>query len=183
MYYDERENNLNYSIVEDKNVDLTNNYLQNINEFNYDVDNKIKKFDNDFKVDTINVNVNNFRKSDSLYTAKEGLNKGTIFKKEYIPYKNYIYKVVVKGEKDELLLKIQELTFKMIDLNLYLDLNKDNTEIFNELKSTITELNKNKELYAKNYGPLCLKDNVKYNSYMWSKNPWPWMNTGGNYNV
>ena len=65
----------------------------------------------------------------------------------------------------------------------YLDLNKDNTEIFNELKSTITELNKNKELYAKNYGPLCLKDNVNYNSYMWSKNPWPWMNTGGNYNV
>ena len=119
----------------------------------------------------------------SLYTAKEGLNKGAMFKKEYIPYKNYIYKVVVKGEKDELLLKIQELTFKMIDLNLYLDLNKDNTEIFNELKSTITELNKNKELYAKNYGPLCLKDNVNYNSYMWSKNPWPWMNTGGNYNV
>ena len=148
MYYDERENNLNYSIVEEKNVDLTNNYLQNINDFNYDVDNKIKKFDNDFKVDTINVNVNNFRKSDSLYTAKEGLNKGTI-----------------------------------LDLNLYLDLNKDNTEIFNELKSTITELNKNKELYAKNYGPLCLKDNVNYNSYMWSKNPWPWMNTGGNYNV
>ncbi len=71
MYYDERENNLNYSIVEEKNVDLTNNYLQNINDFNYDVDNKIKKFNNDFKVDTINVNVNNFRKSDSLYTAKE----------------------------------------------------------------------------------------------------------------
>ena len=59
MYYDERENNLNYSIVEEKNVDLTNNYLQNVNEFNYDVDNKIKKFNKDFKVDTINVNVNN----------------------------------------------------------------------------------------------------------------------------
>ena len=72
-----------------------------------------------------------------------------LFKKEYIPYKNYIYKVVVKGEKDELLLKIQELTFKMIDLNLYLDLNKDNTEIFNELKNTIIMLKGEENIYER----------------------------------
>ena len=61
----------------------------------------------------------------------------------------------------------------------------DNDDLLarNALAECVAVLNKNKELYAKNYGPLCLKDNVNYNSYMWSKNPWPWMNTGGNYNV
>ena len=101
MYYDERENTFNYSDIDKESVSVDN-------EYNYvDMDNTVKKFDNDFKVDTINVNVNNFRKDNSLYSLSESLNKGNSFKNEYIPYKNYIYKVVVKGEKDSLLLKIQ----------------------------------------------------------------------------
>ena len=52
MYYDERENAFNYSDIDKENVSVHN-------EYNYvDMDNTVKKFDNDFKVDTINVNVN-----------------------------------------------------------------------------------------------------------------------------
>ena len=159
MYYDERENTLNYNYLE----------MNNLN----------KKYDNDFKVDTININVNNFRKDNSLYSLSESLNKGNSFKNEYIPYKNYIYKVVVKGEKDTLLLKIQELTFRIIDLNLYLDIYPNNKDIFDNLKTSINELNNVKDTYEKKYGPLYINSSNDYNEYLWNKTISPWMN-GGN---
>ena len=135
MYYDERENTFNYSDIDKESVSVDN-------EYNYvDMDNTVKKFDNDFKVDTINVNVNNFRKDNSLYSLSESLNKGNSFKNEYIPYKNYIYKVVVKGEKDSLLLKIQELTFRVIDLNLYLDIYPNDLEVFKIFKKKLMKRN------------------------------------------
>ena len=171
MYYDERENELNY---------IDNDYKQiEINTKNYDNDINTKNYDNDIKVDTINVNVNNFRKESALYNLSESLNKGNTFINEYIPYKNYIYKVVVKGEKDTLLLKIQELTFRIIDLSLYLDLYPNEKLIFNTFKSSINELNKLKETYENKYGPLYVSSNNLYDEYLWNKNPWPWMN-GGN---
>ena len=127
------------------------------------------------------MNINNFRyEKANLFSANEGLNKGNMFKNEYDPYKNYIYKVVVKGERDELLLKIQELTFKTIDLNLYLDMYPNDDKMYNEFKSSIEELKKYKEIYEKNYGPLCMTETKYYDSYKWEKNPWPWMNEGGN---
>lgn len=162
MYYDERENTLNYNDTEYKSIDINN-----------------KSYDNEINVDTINVNVNNFRKDNSLYSLSESLNKGNSFINEYIPYKNYIYKVIVKGEKDSLLLKIQELTFRVIDLNLYLDLYPNNKIIYNEFNSSIKELQNLKDTYEKKYGPLCITSNDSFDEYLWSKNPWPWMN-GGN---
>ena len=132
MYYDERDNHLK---IKDESQEVNNYEFQNkelnkyenkeLNSFeNNFTTNDIKKWDNDIKFDINNININNFRKNESieLYSANEGLNKGNMFKNEYDPYKNYIYKVIVKGERDELLLKIQELTFKTIDLNLYLDI-------------------------------------------------------------
>lgn len=196
MYYDERDNikvkykdesekinNINNKEILDYNNLELNKYENNeTNKFenNY-TQNDTKKWDNDFKIDINNININNFRKNEKieLYAMTEGLNKGNMFKNEYDPYKNYIYRVVVKGEKDELLLKIQELTFKTIDLNLYLDVNPNNMEMFNEFKSTIAELKKYKEIYEKNYGPLCMTETLFYNDYKWEIDPWPWMNEGG----
>lgn len=170
MYFDERDNELEY-------YNLDNDISSYENIFN-DVDSK--KWDNDFKIDIENLNINNFNRNNDLYTSKEGLNKGNMFKEQYMPYKNYIYKVVVKGERDELLLKIQELTFKMIDLNLYLDVNPTDMDIYNSFKETSELLKKHKDLYERNYGPLCLDNTMYYDNYMWSKNPWPWMNERGN---
>lgn len=157
MYYDERENNL-----------FVNDLEQNFSN----------ETSSEIKFDINNININNFRESKKdLYSLEEGLNKGNSFKDEYIPYKNYIYKVVVKGEKDKLLLKLQELYFRLIDLNLYLDL-YPTSNLYAEFKKTTNELKEVKQAYEKNYGPLCLESS-DYNSYMWSKNPWPWMNEGG----
>lgn len=171
MYFDERDNEIELSNYE-------NEFKKYENIYN-DIDNK--KWDNDFNIDIKNLNINNFNRDNNiLYTSKEGLNKGNMFKNSYDPYKNYIYKVIVKGEKDELLLKIQELTFKMIDLNLYLDIFPNDINMYKEFKETSELLKKHKELYEKNYGPLCLDNTLYYDNYMWNKNPWPWMNERGN---
>lgn len=165
MYYDERED-IDYSILNINNTE----------------EKKTKYYDNDITFDVNNLNINNFRKDKvkDLYSSKEGLNKGNMFKNEYDPYKNYIYKVVVKGERDSLLLKIQELSFKVVDLNLYLDIFPGDTMMFEEFKKTLNELKKEKEMYEKTYGPLCLDGTIYSNTYNWDKNPWPWMNEGGN---
>lgn len=172
MYFDERENHLDY---------LNQNNEVNSYENNYSL-NQNKKFDNDIKFDINNININNIRKetSNDLYSLTEGLNKGNSFVKEYVPYKNYIYKVIVRGERDELLLKIQELTFRLVDLNLFLDVNPNDEKIYMEFKETAENLKKYKEMYEKNYGPLSVCETSFYNSYKWLKNPWPWMNEGGN---
>ena len=196
MYYDERDNvkikynneleeknNINNKeILDYDNMELNTYETNKTNKFenNY-TQNDSKKWNNNFTFDINNININNFRKKEKpeLFGTSEGQNKGTIFKNEYDPYKNYIYRVVVKGEKDKLLLKIQELTFKTIDLNIYLDINPDDMEIYNEFKNTIAELKRQKELYEKNYGPLCMTDTLFYDDYKWSMDPWPWMNEGG----
>jgi spore coat protein JB len=199
MYYDERHDHLNLKYKNEENE--LNNYEKNElndykkNEYNnfenkeiYNYENNFtkndtKKWDNDIKFDINNININNnFRnhKDVELYSLSEGLNKGNSFKNEYEPYKNYIYKVVVRGDKDELLLKIQELTFRTIDLNLYLDMHPNNMEMFKEFKNVNNDLKKYKEIYEKNYGPLCMNDTLFYNDYKWVNDPWPWMNEGGN---
>ena len=171
MYYDERENLVNYNVKDEEN---------NYNEYNLTNKNE-KKWDNDFNTYVENININNFRHTKrSLFSTTEGFNKGNMVKEEYVPYKNYIYKVIVKGERDELLLKIQELTFKVIDLNIYLDIHPNDNELYNEFKNTVKELKTYKDTYEKNYGPLCMTDTLYYDSYKWTKNPWPWMNEGGN---
>ena len=201
MYYDERHNHLKYK---DESQEINNYDNKELNNYDYDnkeinnyefstenketnnyennyINNNLKKWDNDIKFDINNININNFRKNEKreLYSTKESLNKGNSFKNEYIPYKNYIYRVVVKGEKDELLLKIQELTFRTIDLNLYLDIYPFDKEMFNEFKNASNELKKYKEIYEKNYGPLCVTDTSFYDNYKWTNDPWPWMNEGG----
>lgn len=172
MYFDERENEIDYTNYSNEVNSVEKNYTQN----------DYKKWDNDFKVDIENLNINNFNNREivnDLYTAKEGLNKGNMFRNLFNPYKSYVYKVVVNGKKDELLLKIQELTFKVVDLNLYLDLNPADKNMYNEFKKAVEELKANKDLYEKNYGPLCVTETQYYDDYMWSKNPWPWMSEGG----
>ena len=198
MYYDERDNKIKYINEEKKiinndydydydfknhehnDIDLTkfnikNDFEKNIYENNY----KSNEWDTDVKVNIGNINVNNIRAKDELFSDKEGLNKGNMFTSLYEPYKNYIYKVIVSGEKDELLLKIQELTFKVIDLGLYLDINPKDEKIYYEFRNASKELKKMKEIYEKNYGPLCLTETEYYSEYKWNKNPWPWMNEGG----
>lgn len=176
MYFDERENSFNYLNEKNKsNYDIDENKY-----YNYEKNNTIKfdnELENNYSIDKIIVN--NYRNDLDLYNINEGFNKGNMFKNIYKPYKNYSYKVVVNGKRDEMLLKIQEICFLLQDLNLYLDIYPNDIEalkIFNQYNEE--SLNLKKE-YSKMYGPLCLSDSVSNASFEWIKNPWPWENMGG----
>ena len=119
-------------------------------------------------------------KSDETFEIDEGFVKGNLFKDEYIGYKDYKpAKIVAKNEQEELLLEIMALSFAINDLNIYLDLHPEDTEMLKRFKE-LTEKSCEKEMeYVKCYGPLEVMDNESINKFEWINNPWPWENTGG----
>lgn len=104
---------------------------------------------------------------------EDGYLYGNMFKDEYVPYKNYsVYKINGSGEKESLKLKIMEETFVINDLNLYLDLNPNDNEIFTEFKKHLNLLDKYKKEYEDKYSSICITG--INNDYNWTNSPWPW---------
>lgn len=185
MYYDERGNYFDYKNQENNDTEI-NNITKN---YDYDLEIKNKLYDLDikdknFNFDVNNINVYNFRPTSKpeLTNPAEGFNRGNMFNEIYEPYKNHYYKVMVKGERDSLLLNIQILQFAINDLNIYLDLypkDKECIDLFNKYNK---ELQNYKNIFENKYGPLTA-DGIKYNNeFIWIKNPWPW-DKGGNTNA
>ena len=133
----------------------------------------------DFSFFQLPMNNDNNRLNE-LLAPKEALLRGNSFKNEYVPYKKYTYyPIKTSNNKEEKLLKIMELSFAINDLNLYLDLNPNDTEKYNIMKKYVYEMNRLMVEYDRLYNPLTL-DDVEKNSYEWIDNPWPWDNSGGN---
>ena len=137
-------------------------------------------FDYDMLMNLSNLNGNN---NGSLVDEKLGLQRGNMFENEYKPYKNYNpLRIVSRNEKEELLLKLYETNFAIIDLNLYLDLNPNDEKTYDIYKSYVNNYESLKKQYEEKYGPLEITC-VNNNTYDWINNPWPWDKSGGNINV
>ena len=118
--------------------------------------------------------------NNNLSNNSNGLIQGNMFNNEYLPYKDiYPSKIEVNNEKEDLILKLYETNFAIIDLGLYLDLHPQDSNIFNTFKKNTSEFEKYKDLYEKKYGPLMITC-ASNNNYDWINNPWPWDNDGGN---
>lgn len=172
MYYDERNNYFDYISEENNNLyDIkSNKYMTNLN----------KNYLNESNYDIGNINIYNYnRQNVKLVSQSEGLNRGNMFAEEYSPYKNHYYKVVVRGRREELLLKIQELTFAAKDLNIYLDLYPTDVNTLEIYKSYVKELNNLRVLYEREFGPIAASDVTSNKEFTWVNNPWPWDNRGG----
>ncbi len=116
--------------------------------------------------------------SSNVFSARDGLMHGNMFKNEYVPYKNYkVAKLESNNEKGLLVLKIYEYNFALNDLSLYLDLHPNDNQIYSLFKQYTEEQRACVDLYEKKYGPMELDDS-DYSSYMWYKEPWPFV--GGN---
>lgn len=111
--------------------------------------------------------------SNKLYDKKEGFLRGNMFKKEYLPYRNYKYaKIEPKTRAEEITLKLYELDFTINDLNLYLDIHPQDKEMFDLYKKYIREYDEVKKEYIRVVGPLCLTDvTSSYNEWL---DKWPW---------
>ena len=84
--------------------------------------------------------------------------------------------MTVDTERMQLLLKIQELSFVTVDLNLYLDTHPDDTRALDHYKKATEELHIQMKQYEEIYGPL---SNFGHGmetgrTWRWINNPWPW---------
>lgn len=124
-------------------------------------------------------NQKNYTSKDGKIDLENGFYLGNIFVDTYKPYKNFkAMKVNAYSEQQKMLLKIQELDFILNDLNLYLDINPNDTSVYNLFKDTALELQSLKKRYEEKYQVLKLVDDTK-GKYTWIDNPWPW--DGGYY--
>ena len=108
-----------------------------------------------------------------LFDKKEALRKGNTFKNLYDQYKNYTPREIKSSTKEEEMLnKIRCLAFSINDLNLYLDLNPDDSVIYEIFKENMMKLKKIEKEYSEIYGSLKLEDLTP--SYGWLKSNFPW---------
>ncbi|NLP46647.1 MAG: spore coat protein CotJB [Epulopiscium sp.] len=79
------------------------------------------------------------------------------------------------NEREQLLLKIQQLHFATVDLNLYLDTHPACQQALRDYNRYTQELMRLRQMYEMKYGPLT---NFGYAPsqypWQWVNEPWPW---------
>lgn len=105
------------------------------------------------------------------YSQSEALSNGTLF-----PGLNLPFRLAVEGSSlpNTPLAELQALEFVVLELGLYLDTHKDDTEAFNLFKQFTAMEKAAKAAYESKYGPVCIQDSAAGSSYQWLSDPWPW---------
>ena len=80
-------------------------------------------------------------------------------------------------KREEIMMKIKELDFAVIELALYLDTHPEDKKVLCLHNHYARELKELKDKYQKIYGPLTI--NYPCNKWRWLEEPWPWER--GNY--
>ena len=113
----------------------------------------------------------------ALYNPEEGYNKANMFTNLYNQYKNYQpKKVTAKNEKEDMLLKLNRVSFAAHDLNLYLDVYPNDDSIITLFNDYRKEANKLIMEYENKYGPLNISSNSidDKTPFVWENEMWPW---------
>lgn len=79
------------------------------------------------------------------------------------------------NNRKSLLKKIMAEEFTAVELNLYLDTHPDDEKALNEFNDTVRKLNRLKQEYESEYGPLTNFGYATSNyPWKWVEEPWPW---------
>ena len=79
-------------------------------------------------------------------------------------------------EQRSMLIKVQEMQFVALELNLYLDTHPCDKDALNDFNCAVEMLKEYKEAYEQAYGPLLnfgMSGFVK-ETWQWLDSPWPW---------
>jgi spore coat protein JB len=76
------------------------------------------------------------------------------------------------GNRDEMLKKIKELQFSMIDLALYLDTHPNDKKAICMHREYANKYRRMTDEYQRMYGPLTIM--FPCNKWRWLEEPWPW---------
>ena len=79
--------------------------------------------------------------------------------------------------KNELLRKVQALSFAKVETELYLDTHPESTQALNYYKKILEELDDAMTEYQNKYGPL-FADMTVGDKWTWIDGPWPWQHGG-----
>ena len=125
-----------------------------------------------------NNNFTNMNQNCGMYNPEEGFIRGNMFPNLFDPYKKQqLKKPNVKNEREKMLLDIQELSFALVEINLYLDVNPNDNCMIRKFNEYLEKKNELIKRYEKQFGPLVLfieNDSLKTNPWLWSQTKWPW---------
>lgn len=120
-------------------------------------------------------NSNNNYQEINLAEAYDGFLKGNLFNDLYNQYKNYQpARLIPNNEQAELLLNVDQLTFAAHELNLYLDIYPNDTNIINLFNKYQSMANEAIEIYETKYGPLTTNFLSDNSIFSWEAYSWPW---------
>ncbi len=105
---------------------------------------------------------------DNLFLVDEVLEKGTLFKGLYVPYKYEIPKISAVSDKAKLTLAIQQLSFIVQEIGLYMDCYPDNQKANELMKVACEELDSVVNYYEEKYHSLT------NNNSSYAKTSFPW---------
>ena len=79
--------------------------------------------------------------------------------------------------QQEMIKKLQEISFTLVELNLYLDTHPDCQQALTLYNTYAQQQKELREEYYKNYGTLLNFGNMPAgDSFQWVNSPWPWEN-------
>ena len=109
--------------------------------------------------------------SPQKYSQSEALSNGTLF-----PGLNLPFRLAVEGSTlpSTPLAELQALEFVVLELSIYLDTHKDDTEAFNMFKQFSAMEKAARAAYESKYGPITKETAAASGSYQWLSEPWPW---------
>ena len=113
--------------------------------------------------------------ANNIYGAYEGYLKGNMFINLYEQYKNYKPDTIKPtSEKEQDLFNLNQIGFAMHDLNLYLDIYKDDKQILNLFEQYKNLYNDLLTQYENKYGPICINSVNNQTPFEWVNNIFPW---------
>ena len=139
---------------------------------------------NDYSFDYLNYitsipqkyNQNQIIANNNILNPYQGYLKGNLFKNTYKGYKNYTPKEInANNEQEALLYQLMQYKFALIELNLYLDTNPNDTNALNLYNQYLINKKQIMNKYETMYGPITIdSNNTATTTWNWNNTTWPW---------
>ena len=153
------------------------NYITNIPTNMMDMNNKynMNQTNNMLNKFSMNKQTNMMNKNKTI-EPYEGFIKGNLFENLYDPYKNCKpQELSADNEREALLYQIMQYKFALVELNLYLDTNPNDTNAIELYNQYLNMEKQSCNQYESMYGPLTLDSNyLNKDNWTWKNSPWPW---------
>lgn len=120
--------------------------------------------------------INNMNKQNNVLTGSyDGYLKGNMFNSLYNNYKNYKpAKLIPNNEQAEKLLNLNQLSFALHDIRLYLDIHPEDRKMLNLFNEYSIKVNDAMNDYESSFGPIRCYTPSDSNLFSWEAYSFPW---------